>query len=288
MGRYRGTFTVAANYEPLKAAPFDARQLVGTKDDLVTPSTWQQINGDAWTYVGMPVVVSADPNPSNNGQYILTASDYTNIANWDKQATTKQIDDLQAQINDLKLPESTALEEYKTVNDARVGQIELDLAAQLARILVLEAAKEDYEVRFSNYDEQIEALIAEGTKLREDIEKKANSADVYTKEETHSVIDDAIKALVAPDLSDYLKTEDAAKTYATIAALDSVSKRLEVVETKSEYVLPAATASALGGVKLSEEVGVNEEGQLKIQKVSTDTLENGVEELILCGGTSNE
>lgn len=40
MARYRGNFTVAANYEPLKAAPFDARALVETKADLTAATTW--------------------------------------------------------------------------------------------------------------------------------------------------------------------------------------------------------------------------------------------------------
>ena len=103
MARYRGTFTAAANYEPLKAAPFDARQLVETKSDLINPSTWQQLNGDIWTYIGMMVVVSSDVNSNNNGLYILKDKDYTIISNWEKQATNKEISALQAQIDELEV-----------------------------------------------------------------------------------------------------------------------------------------------------------------------------------------
>jgi hypothetical protein len=53
MARYRGSFTVAASYEPLTASPFDARELVETKADLTAASTWQQPNGDLWIYDGM-------------------------------------------------------------------------------------------------------------------------------------------------------------------------------------------------------------------------------------------
>ena len=57
MAREKGTFQVAANYEPLIAAPFDARMLVGVKSDLTAPQTWQDLRGDAWVYVGMLVTV---------------------------------------------------------------------------------------------------------------------------------------------------------------------------------------------------------------------------------------
>lgn len=52
------------------------------------------------------------------------------------------------------------------------------------------------------------------------------------------------------------------------------------------YELPTATATVLGGVKLSDEIGLDADSKLKINKVSTDVLENGVEELILNGGNS--
>ena len=67
MARYKGTFTVAANYEPLIAAPFDARSLVETRSDLINPATWVRSDGGYWTYVGMVVSVSADIELSNKG-----------------------------------------------------------------------------------------------------------------------------------------------------------------------------------------------------------------------------
>jgi hypothetical protein len=41
MSRYKGLFQVPANYEPLIRGPFDARELVETKADLINPATWQ-------------------------------------------------------------------------------------------------------------------------------------------------------------------------------------------------------------------------------------------------------
>lgn len=52
------------------------------------------------------------------------------------------------------------------------------------------------------------------------------------------------------------------------------------------YDLPAATKEALGGVKLSDEVGVNNDGQLEIKTLSTDKLVNGSMELVLNGGNA--
>jgi hypothetical protein len=69
MARKKGTFQVSANYEPLKAAPFDARSLVETKEDLFLADTWT-INGIAWVYNGMLVAVFNDTE-ENKGLYLL-------------------------------------------------------------------------------------------------------------------------------------------------------------------------------------------------------------------------
>ena len=103
MARYKGTFSVAANYEPLVGGPFDARQVVETKSDLTDPKIWRQANGSIWTYVGMIVVVTSDVDPDNNGLYTLNDKDYTNIANWKKYATEKDIAFLQKQIDDIEI-----------------------------------------------------------------------------------------------------------------------------------------------------------------------------------------
>ena len=52
------------------------------------------------------------------------------------------------------------------------------------------------------------------------------------------------------------------------------------------YDLPAATKEVLGGVKLSDEVGVNGDGQLEVKTLSTDKLVNGSMELVLNGGNA--
>lgn len=103
MARYKGNFKASANYEPQIAAPFDARALVEARADLFLASTWQQKNGDIWTYPGMIVSVASDINPSNNGVYMLLAQDFTQESNWQKLSTLDQIMDLQKQIDELQV-----------------------------------------------------------------------------------------------------------------------------------------------------------------------------------------
>lgn len=129
MARYKGTFKVAANYEPLTASPFDARELVETKADLCSTLTWRQLNGDIWVYIGMKVIVAADPVEENNGQYILIDLDYSQPSSWRKQADERDIAKILEELESMKDPESAtevlaALEEYKVVNNQRVAAIE--------------------------------------------------------------------------------------------------------------------------------------------------------------------
>ena len=124
MARYRGTFTVAANYEPLTASPLDARELVETKSDLTNPLIWQQENGDIWTYVGMKVVVTSDENADNNGLYILTHDNYTLESSWQKQADIREIELLKEQIENIEISGGgTVSIEVDTMEDLpKVGQ----------------------------------------------------------------------------------------------------------------------------------------------------------------------
>lgn len=54
----------------------------------------------------------------------------------------------------------------------------------------------------------------------------------------------------------------------------------------SAYTLPAATIDTLGGVKASTSIAVAEDGTATVAQVSTDLLVQGVDELILYGGTA--
>jgi hypothetical protein len=91
MSRNRGTFPFSANFEGNIRGPIDAKMLVSSQSDLINPSTWIN-SGLEWTYVGMPVSVSSDPDAANNGMYVLNGSDYTNITNWIKLGTGSGVD----------------------------------------------------------------------------------------------------------------------------------------------------------------------------------------------------
>ena len=102
MAREKGTFQVSANYEPLKAAPFDARALVETKADLVSATTWIA-DGELWIYSGMIVSVGMDPVKENNGIYFLRdVSQFQSFElGWIKLADLEALLDLQEQLNNI-------------------------------------------------------------------------------------------------------------------------------------------------------------------------------------------
>lgn len=96
MAREKGTFNVSANYEPLKAAPFDARSLVKTKADLTNIATWT-INNDIWIYDGMLVTVAQDANPKFNGVYRLVDAENFNFdGSWMKLANDADLAEIEA------------------------------------------------------------------------------------------------------------------------------------------------------------------------------------------------
>lgn len=105
MARYKGTFTVAANYEPLVGGPFDARELVDTKADLIAAKTWQQPNGDLWIYEGMKVIVKDE-----HAIYVLlNPISYFLESSWLRSANMEDIAAINAKIG--------VLPEGKTVID---------------------------------------------------------------------------------------------------------------------------------------------------------------------------
>jgi len=84
MAREKGLSAFSANFEAQIAAPIDARMIVATRADLILATTWEASDELVYTYKGMIVSVHSDSTPANNGLYILTDEDYTNIDNWVK------------------------------------------------------------------------------------------------------------------------------------------------------------------------------------------------------------
>ena len=70
--RISGILPISANFEPQISAPFDARDNVPNRADLLLAATWQALDGNMYIYTGLTVTVSADSVSSAfNGIYIL-------------------------------------------------------------------------------------------------------------------------------------------------------------------------------------------------------------------------
>jgi hypothetical protein len=118
MARYEGMFAAPSNYEPLIAAPFDARSLVEDQADLINPATWEVSGGRGiWAYVGMVVTVAFDEDDSKRGVYVLVADDFTKLSNWRKCADERDIARLQEAIKNIEIAEGGASIEVETMED---------------------------------------------------------------------------------------------------------------------------------------------------------------------------
>ncbi len=83
MARERGTFNFSSTFEVLNKAPLDARLIVDTKANLITPSIWEDHDSNVWIYTGIVVSVITDPSTENNGLYFLTDNTaYTSYDSW--------------------------------------------------------------------------------------------------------------------------------------------------------------------------------------------------------------
>lgn len=83
MARNKGTFNFAANFEVLTKAPLDARLVVDTRANLISPAIWEDANSLVWLYKGIVVSVVSDPCVNNNGLYFLTdENNYTDYNYW--------------------------------------------------------------------------------------------------------------------------------------------------------------------------------------------------------------
>lgn len=84
MGRNKGLLPFSGNFEPKSAEPFDGRDRVEFKNDLILESTWLNDDGNVYIYNGIKVTVYNDPDINNLGLYLLLDDDYSDINNWVK------------------------------------------------------------------------------------------------------------------------------------------------------------------------------------------------------------
>ena len=145
--------------------------------------------------------------------------------------------------------------------------------------------------------------------LVDEVNKKANAADVFAKGETYSrqeiadLIADITGGESAADVLAALNTykgendERVGKVEARVKALedaddDNIIETIKVAGIALEVAdktvdIPTATAEAYGVVKLSNEIGVNEAGALEVKSLNVNKLTQTTDEwLILNGGTA--
>lgn len=116
MSRNRGIFDFSANYEPLYAAPLDARTVVDLKSDLIAESTWNVNDGANYLFNGLLVCVSKDTD-DNNGLYILLDATKFNLEeSWRKVADIKQIEQLNKRIDEIVVGVGGAIQ-VKTISE---------------------------------------------------------------------------------------------------------------------------------------------------------------------------
>lgn len=138
-----------------------------------------------------------------------------------------------------------------------------------------------------------------------ELAKKANAADVYTKDEadlafmTEGEVDARINALIAAadpengkvitDIQNLVKyvDENAGEIASLVTATEANTNKLAGIDnTVTAYVNDAI--AALVQPKASAEVTVAADGTLGIGVVSTDKLVQGVDTLVLSGGSATE
>ena len=94
MSRRKGVVSISTNYEVKIKAPFDARQLCETKEDLINADSWSWVS----TYVGMLVSVASDPVAENNGVYFLKVDEPTVESSWVKLFDNAEFESFQEQL----------------------------------------------------------------------------------------------------------------------------------------------------------------------------------------------
>ena len=94
MSRRKGVVSISTNYEVKIKAPFDARQLCETKEDLINADSWSWVS----TYVGMLVSVASDPVAENNGVYFLKVDKPTVESSWVKLFDNIEFEAFQEQL----------------------------------------------------------------------------------------------------------------------------------------------------------------------------------------------
>lgn len=292
MARFKGTFEVPANYEPQKAAPFDARQLVENKSDLFLTQTWQDTNKDMWLYNGMLVSVSGDTETNYNGIYwLIDKNKYNQSSGWQKLADDSAILAIKAMIGEIT-PDTTLVtminkkaDQSKTYTKTEIDNLLAELDQFEANNAIIENTKAIAKntVDIAALDEILKIALENNKEGLDSIKELAiwaqeHETKVFPIINKHTTILEGIgEQGEKPTVKAYI--DDA------IAAITS-------------YELPVATLEKLGGIKSAADI-IEDQKVVKatnaiyvnpvtaigeVKAVSTDILVQGENELILNGG----
>lgn len=256
MGRFRGSFLNSANYEPLIAAPFDAREKVDYRSDLIAESTWQQTNGAKYIYDGMVVSVTKDLPMFNGRYFLIDRTKFNSYESWIKLANENQIVELQKQIDELRGGSSPGsvdavkkeLDEYIVANNQRVSNIETILGKPSS-----------------------DGILATGLHLKvESLEQTVNIATKTIFDILAGIGGEGQPATVL----EAIKTISYELPIASAAALGGIKSASDIV---TNDIIKIATNK----VYVDPNTGIGE-----VKQISTDILVNGEEELVFFGGSS--
>ena len=92
--RKKGIFVLSGNYEPLIAAPLDARAVVSKREDLILPTTWRDEAGNVYLFSGLVCAVTEDTADKNGVYELVDAKNYTNKDSWKKLLYADAIKDM--------------------------------------------------------------------------------------------------------------------------------------------------------------------------------------------------
>lgn len=186
----------------------------------------------------------------------------------------------------------------KAINDAISTQAATDTAKYATKdALVAVSAKADAAAVASEVEAALEGKVDDET-----LENYYTKTETYTKQEIGTLLDgitggsqetatsvkrqlDDYKAEMATKLGNVDK-KDGEQDVAIQANTEAIAALKGTGEGSVIAAIPFATALQAGLVKASNEVTVDADGVMGIGKVSTDKLVQGINELVLNGGTA--
>ena len=163
-----------------------------------------------------------------------------------------------------------ATKEALEAEATRADKAEKANAAMISTLIGNDSGKSARAIAADEINTIIKASDPEGGKTIEQIADLVKYVDENAGQ---------IAALISQANVSTAKLADVAEG-STVGAL--IDEKIEL----AKYILPAATAERLGGIKASESIAVAADGTATVAKVSTDVLIQGTDELILYGGTS--